>query len=265
MRNGLTRPVTRPLTSPLARGVGEGGGGFSAESLALFARMTVAPSGAQKAKINSLIGSLHAAGVWQKLDALYILASHDEQSAKLNWVQSAYNLTASGTMSFTAGVGYKGDGVSGKLATGFAPSTAGGKFARDSASFSAYSAETLADSGQVIGNDASVILPTGGVVATVRVNNTGTAATGANTASTGHFIANRSGANAETLRRNKVQLASGTAASVALTAREFWLLGRNTVAGAYAPLTLGAAHIGSALTVAEQDSFTDALDAFFLT
>lgn len=208
--------------------------------------------------------SLKSAGVWDKLDALYVLASHDEQSAKLNWVRDSFNLTASGSMSFTAGVGYKGDGTTGKLLTGFAPSTAGGLFARDSGSLSVFSEETLADSGQVIGNDASVILPTVGSTATVRVNNTGTAATGANSDSTGHFIANRSGASAETLRRNKVQIASGSAASVALTAREFWLLGRNTVAGAYGPLTLGAAHIGSSLTTTEQDAFTDAIDSFFL-
>lgn len=105
----------------------ETGVGYEPEARALFARMTTQPDIARKQRINSLIVSLKASGTWGKLDALYVLAAHDAQAARLNWIQNAYNLTPNGTVTFTPDVGYQGDGSTGYLDTGFNPATAGGK------------------------------------------------------------------------------------------------------------------------------------------
>ena len=67
---------------------------FDPAATALFARMTVQPDNTRKALINSTIVGLKASGIWAKADALYVTAAHDAQSARLNWVQDLYNLTA---------------------------------------------------------------------------------------------------------------------------------------------------------------------------
>ncbi|MEW6257105.1 MAG: hypothetical protein AB1592_14220 [Pseudomonadota bacterium] len=56
------------------------------QATALIARMTAAPSTARATAIGALVRSLASAGLWQKLDALYLLAAHDAQAARLNWV-----------------------------------------------------------------------------------------------------------------------------------------------------------------------------------
>lgn len=52
---------------------------------ALFAAMTVQPNTLRKKIILSTIHSLKLAGIWNKLDALWIPAAHDRQAARLNW------------------------------------------------------------------------------------------------------------------------------------------------------------------------------------
>ena len=47
--------------------------------------MSVQPTNARKALIDALITSLKSAGVWAKLDVLWIPAAHDSQAGRLNW------------------------------------------------------------------------------------------------------------------------------------------------------------------------------------
>lgn len=107
---------------------------YEPETVSLFARMTQKPSDERKVAINNLITSMKSSGAWQKLDALYVLAAQDEQAAKLNWIQDAYPLTSFGGLNFSPSVGYKSDGSTGYLSTGFNPATAGGKYSLNSAS-----------------------------------------------------------------------------------------------------------------------------------
>ena len=103
------------------------------EASDLVARMTDAPSEARKGQIDTLIGSLKAAGVWSKLDALYVMAAHDAHAARLNWKQVLYDLVPVNAPTFTADRGYQGDGSTSYLDSGFDPSLAGGLFAKDDA------------------------------------------------------------------------------------------------------------------------------------
>ncbi|WP_336802535.1 hypothetical protein, partial [Kaistia sp. MMO-174] len=73
-----------------------------------FARLTNQPTTARKKLYNDLIVSLKTAGVWAKLDALYVLAAADAQAARQNLVANAYNISASGSPVFTADRGYTG-------------------------------------------------------------------------------------------------------------------------------------------------------------
>jgi len=96
----------------------------NAEASALVARMTTAPTRLRKQRIDTLVGSLKTAGVWAKLDALYVMAAHDAQAARLNWIADVFNLTAVSAPTFTADRGYAGDGSTSYLDTGFNPATA---------------------------------------------------------------------------------------------------------------------------------------------
>lgn len=75
---------------------------FINESIALFARMTVQPSIKQKLVINDTIKALKNAGIWDLLDVLVLLHSHDTQSAYLNWKISTANGSPTNSPVFTA-------------------------------------------------------------------------------------------------------------------------------------------------------------------
>lgn len=95
---------------------------------ALFNRMSVAPNRERRKLVTDLIEDLMSAGVWDRLDGLYVFAAHDRQAALLNWVGggnpvpplgSAYNTWKPPSMRdctevngpvFTADRGFAGDG-----------------------------------------------------------------------------------------------------------------------------------------------------------
>ena len=130
-----------------------GGVSYEAEALTYFAAMSVAPDDTRKGHLNTLIASLKTAGVWAKLDGLYIMAAHDAQAARVNAVNPASVATANGTITFTTDRGYAGNGTTGYLNTGFNPTTAPSpKYARNSAHMGAWS-RTAVNAGVEIGVD----------------------------------------------------------------------------------------------------------------
>lgn len=111
-----------PYLPGLAHSPVAGGYVFAnAEASALVARFTTPPTNARKALIDTLVGSLKTAGVWSKMDALYVMAAADAQAAQRNWKADAFNLTPNNAPTFTADRGYAGDGATASLSTGAAP------------------------------------------------------------------------------------------------------------------------------------------------
>ena len=92
-----------------------------AETDALIARMTVPPDAARVAAIDRLIDALCRAAIWEKLDCLWVLAAHDAQAARRNWIADRYNLAAVNAPVFTIDRGYASDGTTSYLATGYDP------------------------------------------------------------------------------------------------------------------------------------------------
>lgn len=95
----------------------------SAAAIELYARMTVRPSRARRTKIESLISSLHAAGVWRRLDGFYMFAAHDIQAARLNWVGCMADVTSVNAPTFLIDRGFSGDGAAAYLDTNTAVSS----------------------------------------------------------------------------------------------------------------------------------------------
>jgi hypothetical protein len=108
-------------------------------SATLIARMTVAPSAARVGAIDKLVRALVDAGVWARLDLLHMLAAHDSQAARINWVAPSYDLAAYNSPLFAANRGFKGDGTSAWMeVAGYNPSAGGAKFALNDASMGAW-------------------------------------------------------------------------------------------------------------------------------
>ena len=107
---------------------------YTPQARALFARLATQPAPARAAAYDAMIRALLAAGVWSKLDALYLLAAADAATALTNLKQSSYGLTAVNSPAFTADRGYTGNGTTQYLNPGFTPSTAGGNLVQNSGS-----------------------------------------------------------------------------------------------------------------------------------
>ncbi|WP_323012908.1 hypothetical protein [Devosia sp.] len=250
------------LANALALGAirrGGGGASYDPDAEALFARFTTPPTQGRKGLINTLIVALKGAGVWSKLDVLW-LAGADAQATRRNWIADQYNLGAVSSPVFTIDRGYQGDGSAGYLSTSFNPSTAvSAKFTRNSASIFLWS-RTDVDNQQAMGNGNTVLVPRSSVDATCRVNNAGTATAstgGQSRDALGYFSAIRSGASNERLRRGGVTIATRSdAASSAPDNSELTFLRRNTF---YSTLQLAAGGFGAALTDAEDGALCAAI------
>lgn len=104
------------------------------ETTALLARMTVQPTSTRKGQINTLIKTLKDGGIWAKLELFYIMASHDAQAARLNWISTTGNASVVVTPAFVTDRGYTGDQATvSYLDTGVVPSTGLTKFSQNSA------------------------------------------------------------------------------------------------------------------------------------
>lgn len=242
------------------------GGGYvftNAEAEALVARFTTPPTNARKGLIDTLVGSIKTAGVWSKLDCLWLTAAADSQAARQNWLGDQYNLTPVSAPSFTPDRGYTPDGATSYLRTGFNPTTAvAPKFVQNSAGFGFWSLTNSTTPSQNMGNASCVILPRSSNNSIVRVNNLGTSTTGTDglsTDSSGYFAALRSASNSERMRRNTAARLAGTTASSGPQNSEFILAGRNTAAAGITPafsvLQTAMGFIGGNLTDGESDAF----------
>jgi len=71
--------------------------------------MSVAPSAARQLVIDALIRQLKDAGVWAKLDVLYVIAAHDIQAGRVNWKNpGTFTATEVSAPTFTTDRGYAG-------------------------------------------------------------------------------------------------------------------------------------------------------------
>lgn len=232
----------------------------NAEAKALVARMSVAPSKERKALIDTLVGSLKTAGVWAKLDALYVLAAHDAQAARLNWTSSNYSLTANGTLTFTGDRGYASDGTTGYLAPGVAPNALS-KFTLNSAHVGVWS-RTDAVGNNDIGAASTLALNTWSATGnSIRgVINEGTFETyGAVGSSLGHFTYNRPDGSTKQAYRNGILVTSGARAVTSVTGNPIEIF---RFGGSYSTRQLAATHFGGTLTADEHAALYAALLAF---
>lgn len=96
------------------------------------------PSASQQTIQETLVTDLKAAGVWSKLDSFSVYATDgDSDFALIDWKRLSTQ-TATNSPTFTSNSGYRGDGASARIQSGFVPSTDGVNYQLSSASMFKY-------------------------------------------------------------------------------------------------------------------------------
>ena len=104
---------------------GDPGGAFDPFSQAIFEAFTTPPTAERQIIIDTAVKALVAGGVWDNLDALYMLAAADSQAALINWKNpGTYDGTLANAPTFVADQGFTGNGSNAEIDTGFNPSSA---------------------------------------------------------------------------------------------------------------------------------------------
>ena len=233
----------------------------------LFDSFTTPPTTDRRVLINALIKSLIQAGIWDKLDAFYMMAAADAQSSLLNWVSTSYNLTAVNSPAFVADRGYTGDGSTSYLDTNFNPTTAvGAKFVQDSANMGLWSRTDLQnaaassfDMGQTNAQIDRFVSVAGR--ATGRAN-TGSGVTFGDGFYPKHAMWSRTAAAVWESYAQGVDAGGGTTASAAMTNANFRIL--SVAAGQFGANQIAAAHFGSGLSAVEAGALYSALNTFMV-
>ena len=149
-------------------------GGFDADYQAVLNYATsqgyTLPSAGQQIIQNQLVSDLKAAGVWAKLDVLYVFANDGGQDfATLNWKNpSAHQATLVNSPVFTSNVGFTGNATNAYIDTNFNPATQGVNYTlNDAGRFGYYSARPTTGANFFEGNAS-------GISTTRTVNSTNT-------------------------------------------------------------------------------------------
>lgn len=246
---------------------------YAAEATALFARMAVQPPEARKVQLNTLINSLKTAGVWAKLTALWVMAQHDSNSARLNLVSAAYQLVPSGLAPdspvaqplFTPDKGYKGNGVDSYIQTGLLgidlslTSSHIGVFVYEGptqGTMIEIGARTSSRIVEILSKDNAGNL-------TGRAFSSGIGGTPIATA-VGHSVVTRVVPESVDIYKNGALAATLASPVTASTAFELFLLASNNGGAVLAPSTRGlaAAHAGAGLTAANDLALYNALNTY---
>lgn len=242
------------------------------DAAALIARMSTPPDATRAALINALVVSLKAAGVWGKLDVLYVLAAADAQAARLNWKSSSYDLTAVNSPTFTVDRGYAGDGATSYLRTNYIPSSNGASYLQNSAHAGVWdrTSRATADVAALGARQGSAnvlaLYPRDALSGAIRgeINGADASPSVSIASSVGHSVTSRTGASAGAIYRNGANLGGTLPTSSTPPNREVYVCCRNN-AGTPSQFTtdqLAAIHLGGGLNDAEALALYTALNTY---
>jgi hypothetical protein len=207
---------------------------YETESLALFARMTYAPSDARKDLMDSLIKYLKTDTIWSETDIMYMFATTDTGQANYNWKSSNYNIVASGSTipTFTTEKGFTSNGTTGYLKTNWIPSTNAVYYTVNDGSYSVYSQDNIGENLFVLGaNNTTTNFMHLNPRTTVnnidgRINQD-TVKNRSNSNSQGFFTVSRGSSSGYDIYRNGALLYNISSVSSALPTVQLSILGNN--------------------------------------
>ncbi len=233
-------------------------------SAALIARMSVAPSAARAGAIDKLVRALIDAGIWSRLDLLHMLAAHDSQAARLNWITTAYDLVAFNSPSFRVDRGFKGDGAAAYLrASDYNPAAIPSDLQLNNASAGLWVLTPSSGAGLDLFTEAGRLgrrnSSTGDYA--YRMND-GTTAYGTGGDAPGLFVVSRADGTTKRLYRNGALAKTDTATSTALSNKLSVL---STTTTLYSDAEVAAVFAGANLTDAQHAALYAAVRTYLIT
>jgi predicted secreted protein len=237
---------------------------YDSASDAIFAAFTTPPTTARKSTIDTCVLALKAAGVWTKLDGLYMLSAADSQAALINWVApGTYNATQVNAPAFVADQGFTGASTK-YLDSGYNPTTApSAKYTLNNAGLFAWSLTATGIDADIAGGDVTAAISfrprSTGNQTFLRLNQGSTNVTVASADATGFWTIDRSASNLTTAYKNGASI--GTDATVATTLASnnmTFLKGGNT----FWTGQVAAGGFGQTLNSTEQAALYNALNAY---
>lgn len=250
---GIAMPASRGIISPPT---------FCAQSLAFFGRLAAEPNAPRKALYDALISSLVSAGVWNKLDALYMFAAADQATGLTNLLQSSYGGTAVNAPAFTPDQGFTGANTR-YVDTNFNPSTAAGRFQQDNASVFAWGSLVAGANGETVGSlgvpRVEVIPRYGGNTFYMSLNDGETSVSGAESDGSGLRVLSRNSNTSVAVYKGSTLLTNAAQSSTGLPASDIlFLRGAN---GSYTGV-LYCGGFGSALNASDVAALFSALHTY---
>lgn len=237
-----------------------------------FLDRVAAQDGTHQTAYSNLINGLVSAGIWDKIDALYVFAAAQSATALTNLKSSSYPASAATGPTFTVDRGYTGDGSSTYVEALVNPSTTV-QYVRDSAHFGVWLSDVgtpvspangWSNSGFAIQSEVAVLDNSGNCGGAINDNGSGMFAGGQS--GPAFAVANRSGASATQLYRNGSSIVSTGNASSSLAGIVFnwYILARNEngTAGSFGDGRAFAATIGGSLTSTNITDYLNLLQAY---
>jgi len=202
--------------------------------------------------VTNFVAGLKAAGIWTKIDSLWLYAAENTQSALTDLKAHLLSTVSATSPTFTTDRGYTGNGTSSYINTNFDPTAVGGNYVLDSACLGFWDITTSSNSAGVVlgsnyfGHLSDVTLRYTDGQTYVRVNS----ATGTLTlayAGAGLYVGNRSATSASQLYRNGSSIDTDTGASTVMPVSKFYVLARDTDSGTPGPTNYSTDQIAAVL------------------
>lgn len=224
------------------------------------------------AAVNTLINTLKTAGVFQRLDRLWLFGAENATQALVDLI-GANAATAVNAPTFTPGKGFQGNGTSSYINTGYNPATAGGKFIVNDACHGVW-IDAYNTGGHVLANE-------NGIYSRLAINSSGqrevevqasaSAAVYTPGSTVGFTHGQRTGASAAANfgQGGVVDQIPNNAGAGFLSNRIYFALANNypgpTTPINFANSRLSAVWMGGSMTQAQLTAFATALATFFTT
>lgn len=183
---------------------------------AVYAAMTVPPTGDTVTWQNDMVYSLDSASLWDRMDVLYIFANRNVQAAYLNWKDPTGddNVSDGNSTAFTKYQGFIGDGSSDNMTTNFNPASEGVNYAQNSAAYGLYTRTNTDDQAHIFAcNDGTTYVwlrPSSSDTYSARINCGNVGMSGTSETHQGFYILTRTAADACTVYRNKALIETET-------------------------------------------------------
>lgn len=246
---------------------------YDPDAQILFDAWSQDPGDSVKRPISNMIRDIKGIGVWAKLDAFYILLSHDANDSLINAKSpGTYDCTPVNGPHFILRQGWHGDiNTAGHLDTGFTPSTAAGNWTLNSACMFTRTYLTIredgGDMGAFVGGNANTYLFTTDSYnnASFVINSDTASFPSPFTDLNSLFIVNRPDGATQELYKDGVLALSDPVAAGALTTSPIHICQTFNSNATTTVRTQSVAGFGAGLTAEEAEQLSSIINNFVLT